>query len=173
MRTTLLSARLASLVALAGASACGGNVVVDGSPGGDDGSGGAGAGATSSVNASSGPQTASSSGAGSADSVRASCDLFCDLFDDTACREPGCRQACADLLSEPRPCIDLIAPFFSCMGGIVDVPSVTTCEEISAWLDPLFACVVSREPECDVAFVYADCKPYFEEHRACQRGGGR
>ncbi len=175
MKTTLLSARLASLVALAGASACGGSVVVDGSPGGDDGSGGASA--TSSANATSrasaGPQTASSSGTGSAESVRASCDFFCELFDDTACREPGCREACVDLLSEPRPCNDLTAPYFDCMGGIVRIGSFMTCEEISAWLDPLFECLGSRESACDTDFVHMDCAPAFEAHRACQLGQGR
>lgn len=179
MRTTLLSARLASLVALAGASACGGSVVVDGSPGGDDGSGGAGASASATTSgsagasASAGPQTVGSSGAGSAESVRASCNFFCDLFDGTACRKPGCREACADLLSEPRPCNDLTAPFFDCMGGIVHIPSITTCEEISAWLDPLFECLGSRESACETDFVYVDCAPYFRAHRACQLDRGR
>ncbi|WP_437648560.1 hypothetical protein [Sorangium sp. So ce362] len=175
MRTTLLSARLASLVALAGASACGGNVVLDGSAGGDDGSGGAGASATSNAtsSASAGPQTASSSGAGSAESVRASCNFFCDLFEDTACREPGCREACADLLSEPRPCNALAAPYFDCMGGIVHIGSFTTCEQISAWLDPLFECLGSRESACDAEFVYVDCAPAFKAHRECQLGQDR
>lgn len=166
MRTTRLSARLASLIALAWAGACGGHVVVDGSPGGDGG-----AGATSSASA--GPQTVGSSGTGSAESVRASCNFFCDLFDGTACRKPGCREACADLLSEPRPCNDLTAPFFDCMGGIVHIPSITTCEEISAWLDPLFECLGSRESACETDFVYVDCAPYFQAHRACQLDGGR
>ncbi|XXX78646.1 hypothetical protein WMF30_07710 [Sorangium sp. So ce134] len=171
MRTTLLSALLASLVALAGASACGGNVVVDGSPGGDDGSGGAGASATSSgrASASAGPQSSSAGGTSSGGGAWASCDVFCALFDGTACPEPGCRDACAELLSVPRPCNELTAPFFDCMGEIVQIPSVTACDQISRWIDPLFGCLRSSDPACNPGFVYADCKPQYEGFRACLR----
>ncbi|WP_437999700.1 hypothetical protein WMF26_07045 [Sorangium sp. So ce185] len=175
MRTTLHSALLASLIALAGASACGGAVVVDGAPGGDDGSGGAGASATSSGRASvgAGPQSSSSSAAGSGGGARASCDFFCALFDGTACPDPGCRDACDELLSVPRPCNDLTAPFFDCMGRMVQIPSVTRCEQISAWLDPLFACMPSSDPACDPDFIYVDCAPFYEDQRACQLSEGR
>ncbi|WP_437725862.1 hypothetical protein [Sorangium sp. So ce861] len=173
MRTTLRSALLASLVALAGASACGGSVVVDGSPGGDDGSGGAGATSSGRASVGASPQSSSSSAAGSGGGAEASCDFFCALFDGTACPGPGCRGACDELLSVPRPCNDLTAPFFDCMGRRVQIPSVTRCEQISAWLDPLFACMASSDPACEADFIYVDCAPFYEDQRACQLSEGR
>lgn len=189
MRTTLVSAGLASLVALAGASACGGNVVVDGSPGSTEGSGGAGvtssAGAGAAPGASVGPQTSSAggapdvsagpqsssaSGADPIDAQMASCGAFCALF-DRACPENGCREACAELLTAPRPCNALTAPYFDCMSTGIQIASTTSCQQIARWLDPLFECLGSSASACETPFREV-CTEAFEEHRACQLNGG-
>ncbi|WP_437652855.1 hypothetical protein [Sorangium sp. So ce1182] len=177
MRTTLVSAGLASLVALAGASACGGNVVVDG---GAEGSGGAGvtssAGAApgasagpQSSSASAGPQSSSASGADPVDAQLASCGSFCALF-DRACPENGCREACAALLSTPRPCNALTAPYFDCMSTGIQIASTTSCQQIARWLDPLFECLGSSASACETSFKEV-CSEAFEAHRACQLNG--
>ncbi|WP_437757345.1 hypothetical protein [Sorangium sp. So ce1389] len=187
MRTTLVSAGLVSLVALAGASACGGNVVVDGSPGSTEGSGGggaaSGAGAASgegaapgvsvgpqSSSAIVGPQSSSASGVDPVDAQMASCGAFCALF-DRACPENGCREACAELLSAPRPCNALTAPYFDCMSTGIQIASTTSCQQIARWLDPLFECLGSSASACETPFKEV-CSEAFEEHRACQLNGG-
>ncbi|WP_437928991.1 hypothetical protein WMF37_06865 [Sorangium sp. So ce291] len=190
MRTTLVSAGLASLVALAGASACGGHVVVDGSPGSTEGSGGAGvtssagaapdasagAGAApgasagpQSSSASAGPQSSSASGADPVDAQMASCGSFCALF-DRACPENGCREACAELLAAPRPCNALTAPYFDCMSTGIQIASTTSCQQIARWLDPLFECLGSSASACETPFKEV-CTEAFEAHRACQLNG--
>ncbi|WP_437636747.1 hypothetical protein [Sorangium sp. So ce854] len=174
MRTTLLVAGLASLVALAGAGACGGGVVVDGPPGGDEWSGGAGGtasaasgpGAPSTTGA--GPQTSGSGGVDPVEAQTASCGAFCALF-DRACPTNGCRDACAALLTVPHPCNPLTTPYFDCMSTGIQISSMTSCEQIARWLDPLFECLGSSESACDTSFKYACLEP-FEAHRACQRG---
>ncbi|WP_437624429.1 hypothetical protein [Sorangium sp. So ce1151] len=172
MRTTLVSAGLASLVALAGASACGGNVVIDGSPGGAEGSGGAGVTSSAgpqSSSASVGPQSSSASGADPVDAQLASCGSFCALF-DRACPENGCREACAELLSAPRPCNALTAPYFDCMSTGIQIASTTSCQQIARWLDPLFECLGSSASACETSFKEV-CSEAFEAHRACQLNG--
>ncbi|XYH99741.1 hypothetical protein ACMHYB_08250 [Sorangium sp. So ce1128] len=182
MRTALVSAVLASLVALTGASACGGSVVVDGSPGSTEGSGGAGAasdvgaGAAPGVSAgpqsssaSVGPQSSSASGVDPVDAQMASCGSFCALF-DRACPENGCREACAELLSAPRPCNALTAPYFDCMSTGIQIASTTPCQQIARWLGPLFECLGSSASACETPFKEV-CSEAFEEHRACQLDG--
>ncbi|MGK3990498.1 hypothetical protein WME99_46055 [Sorangium sp. So ce136] len=159
---TLVSAGMASLVALAGASACGGNVVVDGSPGGIEGSGGAG------VTPSAGPQSSSASGVDSVDAQMASCVSFCALV-DRACPENGCREACAELLSTPRPCNALTAPYFDCMSTGA-IGSITPCQDSERWLDPLFECLGSSASACETPLKEV-CSEAFEAHRACQLDG--
>ncbi|WP_434045737.1 MULTISPECIES: hypothetical protein [Sorangium] len=173
MRTTLLAAGLSSLVALAGA--CGGNVVVDASSGGDEGSGGAGA----TAGAASGPAAPSSAGAGPLSSSAggvdpveaqmASCGAFCALF-DRACPANGCRDACAELLTAPRPCNALTAPYFDCMSAGIQISSMTSCEQIARWLDPLFECLGSSASACETSFKDV-CSEPFKDHRACQLDG--
>ncbi|XXT21453.1 hypothetical protein WME94_07805 [Sorangium sp. So ce429] len=171
MRTTLVSAGLASLVALAGASACGGNVVVDGSPGSIEGSGGAGvtSSAGAAPGASAGPQSSSASGVDPVDAQMASCGSFCALF-DRACPEHGCREACAELLSAPRPCNALTTPYFDCMSTGIQIASTTPCQQIARWLDPLFECLGSSASACETPFKEV-CSEAFEAHRACQLDG--
>ncbi|WP_438008570.1 hypothetical protein WME89_07620 [Sorangium sp. So ce321] len=183
MRTTLVSAGLASLVALAGASACGGNVVVDGSPGSIEGSGGAGVTSSASAGLQSssasagpqsssaivGPQSSSASGADPVEAQLASCGSFCALF-DRACPENGCREACAELLSAPHPCNALTAPYFDCMSTGIQIASTTSCQQIARWLDPLFECLGSSASACETSFKEV-CSEAFEAHRACQLDG--
>ncbi|WP_437510209.1 hypothetical protein [Sorangium sp. So ce1099] len=174
MRTTLVSAGLASLVVLAGASACGGNVVVDGSPGSIEGSGGAGVTSSASAGPQSssaivGPQSSSASGVAPVDAQMASCGSFCALF-DRACPENGCREACAELLSGPRPCNALTAPYFDCMSTGIQIASTTPCQQIARWLDPLFECLGSSASACETPFKEV-CSEAFEAHRACQLDG--
>ncbi|WP_437962856.1 hypothetical protein WME76_47405 (plasmid) [Sorangium sp. So ce119] len=184
MRTTLLSAGLASLVALAGAGACGGGVVVDGSPGGDEGSGGASAtaGAASgpaapssagagpvTTTAVAGPQSSSAGGADPVEAQMASCGAFCALF-DRACPSNGCRDACAELITAPRPCNALTAPYFDCMSAGIQISSMTSCEQIARWLDPLFECLGSSASTCETSFKDV-CSEAFKDHRACQLDG--
>ncbi|MGK4007238.1 hypothetical protein WMF31_31745 [Sorangium sp. So ce1036] len=153
MRTALISTFLASLVALAGASGCGGNVVVDGEPTGSGGTGavgtsGAGTGATAP-----GP------------SPMESCHAFCALF-DPACPDNACRAQCASLLSGPRECSAQAGEYFECMTGIY-IPDDTPCAWVSDWLEPLFACMDTAIP-CRTDFA-APCIEVFEEYKTCQR----
>ncbi|WP_437297988.1 hypothetical protein [Sorangium sp. So ce426] len=164
MRTTLIFAFLASLIALSGAGACGGAVVVDGLPGSSDGAGGAGA--------AGGSQSASSGGA-SVEEQRASCDFFCTLFDGVTCPELRCRERCADLLSVQRPCNALTAPFFDCMGETIASVNHIPCEYLAPSIASLFDCVSGRDPECRTDFLPQTCDAPFEELRACQRDQGR
>ncbi|WP_437744408.1 hypothetical protein WMF39_05005 [Sorangium sp. So ce1504] len=164
MRTPLLFAFLASLVALSGAGACGGAVVVDGLPGSSDGAGGAGA-AQSSPSA--------SSGGPSIEEQRASCDFFCSLFDGVTCPELRCRARCADLLSEQRPCNALTAPFFDCVGETVASADRIPCEFLAPSITSLFDCLSGRVRECTTDFLPPTCDAQFEKLRACQRDQGR
>ncbi|WP_438018396.1 hypothetical protein WMF18_04675 [Sorangium sp. So ce315] len=182
MRITLLAAGLASLVALAGAGACGGAVVIDGPAGGDEGSGGTGGAASTASGpgfpssaagpqpstTGAGPQTSGSGGAAPVEEQTASCDAFCALF-DRACPANGCRDACAALLTVPHPCNPLTTPYFDCMSTSIQISSMTSCAQIARWLDPLFECLGSSESACDTSFKYACLEP-FEAHRACQLG---
>ncbi|MGK3996804.1 hypothetical protein [Sorangium sp. So ce1024] len=171
MRTMLLAAGLASLVALAGASACGGGVVVDGPPGGDEGAGAPSSGAAGPQPSTTGagPQTSGSGGTPSVEAQTASCDAFCALF-DRACPANGCRDACEALLTVPHPCNPLTTPYFDCMSTGIQIPSTTSCEQIAKWLDPLFECLGSSESTCETSFKDPCLEP-FEAHRACQLGG--
>ncbi|WP_437735200.1 hypothetical protein [Sorangium sp. So ce1335] len=183
MRTTLLAAGLASIVALAlalaGAGACGGNVVVDGPSGGDEGSGGAGATAGAGpqqpttgagpTTAGAGPQSSSAGGVDPVEAQMASCGAFCALF-DRACPANGCRDACAALLTVPRPCNALTAPYFDCLSVGIQISSMSSCAQIARWIDPLFECLSSSESACDTPFKEVCTEP-FQDHRACQISG--
>ncbi|WP_437532510.1 hypothetical protein WME79_04790 [Sorangium sp. So ce726] len=164
MRTTQLFAFLASLVALSGAGACGGAVVVDGLPGSSDGAGGAGAAV--------GSQSASSGGP-SIEEQKASCDFFCSLFDGVTCPELRCREQCADLLSEQRPCNALTAPFFDCAGETVASADQIPCAFLAPSIASLFDCLSGRVSECTTDFLPPTCDAPFEALRACQRDQGR
>ncbi|WP_437279964.1 hypothetical protein WME90_05230 [Sorangium sp. So ce375] len=164
MRTALRSALLASFVALAGASACGGAVVVDGLPGGSESTGDAGA--------TGGPQS-SSSGGPSRDEQRASCDQFCSLFDGVTCPELRCRARCADLLSEQRPCNALTAPFFDCAGETIASVDQIPCSFLAPSIASLFDCLSGRDPECTTDFLPQTCDPQYEELSACLLDQGR
>lgn len=145
MRTALISTYLASLMALTGASGCGGNVVVDGEP---TGPGGTGAGA-----AAPGP------------TPMESCHAFCELF-DTPCPGHTCRAKCASLLSTARPCSDLAGEFFQCMSTGIQIPQGTPCEWIPQFLDPLFTCM-GITSACTAEFAIP-CKASFDAYKACQ-----
>lgn len=164
MKTTLLFAFLASLVALSGAGACGGAVVVDGLPGSSDGAGGAGAAQGS---------PSASSGGPSIEEQRASCDFFCSLFDGVTCPELRCPERCADLLSEQRPCNALAAPFLECAGETVASADRIPCEFLVPSISSLFDCLTGRAPQCKTDFLPQTCDAQYEAFRACQRDQGR
>ncbi|WP_437591117.1 hypothetical protein [Sorangium sp. So ce1000] len=175
MKTTLPSAFLASIVALAGAGACGGAVVVDGLPGSSDGTGGAGA-AEGSPSASSGAADgtpSASSGGPSIEAQMASCDFFCSLFAEVTCPALRCHERCADLLSEQRPCNALTAPFFECGGETIAYAETIPCEFLVPSIASLFDCLSRSDPACKTDFVPPTCDAQYVELRACLLDQGR
>ncbi|WP_437630389.1 hypothetical protein [Sorangium sp. So ce854] len=115
MEITRFGTRLAALAALTWASACGGNVVVDGAP---DGAGGAGAasGAATSTRSSSATTSASASagGAGGGD-LATTCLSYCELFAATCWQDLGeCSALCGTLLSQAPACNEHLVPLFEC-----------------------------------------------------------
>ncbi|WP_199693852.1 hypothetical protein, partial [Sorangium cellulosum] len=116
-----------------------------------------------------GPRSSSAGGADPVEAQMASCGAFCALF-DRACPANGCRDACAELLTAPRPCNALTAPYFDCMSAGIQISSMTSCEQIARWLDPLFECLGSSASACETSFKDV-CSEPFKGHRACQLDG--
>ncbi|WP_437477320.1 hypothetical protein WME75_28055 [Sorangium sp. So ce1014] len=153
MGMTLLRVRIAALAVLAWGSACGGNVVVDGMPGG---SGGAGATSTSTSAVGVGVTSTSASwmttsaavtstGVGGGD-VRSRCVDYCDLFLATCGQGPGdCGDFCDEQVSSAPECNGLLVPFFDCA-----MDEVFNCDAIPPRCQPLLdgydAC--ASDPAC-------------------------
>ena len=121
MEITCFRTRLAALAALAWGSACGGHVVVDGTP---DGSGGAGAASSTATSTSASWSTtsasASASGAGGGD-LASTCVSYCELFVATCARDLGeCSAFCGTLLSRAPECNEHLVPVFACARTTVD-----------------------------------------------------
>lgn len=147
MESSRLRTRLSALAALAWASACGGNVVVDGVP---DGSGGAGAtsaagvgvmsasaagvGATSSSAVGVGVTstsaawmtsvavTSSSTGVGGGD-ARSMCVSYCERYDESCRGWPGggCGDICDETLGAAPRCNDLLVILLECAMSDADL----------------------------------------------------
>ncbi|WP_433927279.1 hypothetical protein AB3662_29710 [Sorangium cellulosum] len=120
MEITCFGTRLAALAALAWGSACGGHVVVDGTP---DGSGGAGAASSAATSTSASWATTSASaittGAGGGD-LAMTCLSYCELFGATCARDLGeCSEFCGTLLSQAPECNELLVPVFDCARDVV------------------------------------------------------
>ncbi|WP_437685868.1 hypothetical protein [Sorangium sp. So ce176] len=120
MEIKRLRTHLAALAALAWGSACGGHVVVDGTP---DGSGGAGATSSAATSTSASWSTTSAStsasGAGGGD-LTSTCVSYCELFAATCARDLGeCSAFCGTLLSQAPECNELLVPIFDCERNVV------------------------------------------------------
>ncbi|KYF65855.1 hypothetical protein BE11_24705 [Sorangium cellulosum] len=116
MERTWFGTRLAALAALAWGSACGGHVVVDGTP---DGSGGAGA-TSNSASWANASASASTSGAGGGD-LATTCLSYCQLVAATCPRDLGeCSAFCGTLLSQAPECHERLVPVFACARTTVE-----------------------------------------------------
>ncbi|AUX45012.1 uncharacterized protein SOCE26_064910 [Sorangium cellulosum] len=152
---------LPSLAALAWASACGGNVVVDGFSSSADGAGAGTPGATSTSASGIGGtnvQTSVSSGEGGGD-PGVLCELYCGIFEET-CGDGGgaCRDLCEWLLVQAPECNYLLVPYLNC---------ATT--EVNAG-----QCEAVRQPACEELLQpYAECGPGFRcRSGECSGSGG-
>lgn len=142
MEVTRFRTRLAALAGLAWGSACGGNVVIDGAPGGAGGAGAASGAATSTgASAATTSASASAGGAGGSD-LATTCVSFCELFAATCGQDLGeCGAFCGTLLSQAPECNEHLVPVFACARNTVgqcDFPA----RECSVLLPVYEACAI-------------------------------